>query len=165
MSAVVLIEEEEVIPTDPTGRFYLAPTVLEKRGRAAEEELDKPPDRDDFPTLLRLYRERARRSRNELAKKVGVDPSYLTRAENGQRDAPRQHIIVAVARELNLSPYERNRLLASAGFIPLSVAQFGHWDETLQEVVDVLRDFTISQKERDEFSWMVKLLAQKWGSV
>ena len=120
--------------------------------------------RDDFPTLLRSFRERAGRSRNALAHEVGVDPSYLTRIEHGDREPPRQHIIEALARALRLTVPERNRLLVAAGYAPLSIVQLGAWDDTLQAVTDVLNDIRLSPEERDEFRSVVRLISARWRS-
>jgi transcriptional regulator with XRE-family HTH domain len=118
--------------------------------------------REDFPTLLRSFRERAGRSRNSLANEVGVDPSYLTRIEHGDREPPRQHIVEALARVLRLSLSERNRLLVGAGFAPLSVMQLGSWDDALQAVADVLNDATLSAEERDQFRSVVQMISARW---
>lgn len=121
--------------------------------------------RDEFPTLLRAYRERAGRSRNALAHEVGVDPSYLTRIEHGDREPPRQHIVEALTRALRLSIPERNRLLVSAGYAPLSVVQLGAWDDALQAVADVLNDIDLSPEERNEFRSVVQIIAARWRSA
>lgn len=118
--------------------------------------------RDDFPALLRSFRERAGRSRNALAHEVGVDPSYLTRIEHGDREPPRQHIIEALARALRLSVPERNRLLVAAGYAPLSIMQLGAWDDALQAVTDVLNDVHLSPEERNEFRSVVRLISARW---
>ena len=118
--------------------------------------------RDDFATLLKRYRERAKCSRNGLALQVAVDPSYLTRIENGQRDVPRQHIVEAIATGLRLTMIERNRLLVAAGYAPFSIVQLGTWDASLQEVVDVLNDRTISDAQRQEFRAIVIALAGQY---
>lgn len=120
------------------------------------------PTRDEFPALLRSFRERNGRSRNALAHEVGVDPSYLTRIEHGDREPPRQHIVEALTRALRLSVHERNRLLTSAGYAPLSVVQLGSWDDSLQAVADVLNDIELSPEERNEFRSVVKLIAARW---
>jgi transcriptional regulator with XRE-family HTH domain len=118
--------------------------------------------REDFPTLLRAFRERAGRSRNNLAGEVGVDPSYLTRIEHGDREPPRLHIVEALARALRLSMRDRNRLLVAAGYAPLSVVQLGSWDEALQAVADVLNDTQLSPEERDEFRSVVRIISARW---
>lgn len=120
--------------------------------------------RDDFPTLLRSYRERSGRSRNSLADEVGVDPSYLTRIEHGDREPPRQHIIEALARVLRLTVPERNRLLVAAGYAPVSLVERG-WCNTFQAVSDVLDDLNLDDQERETFSRVVCEIAMRWRSV
>ncbi len=118
--------------------------------------------RDDFASLLRSFRERANRSRNNLAHEVGVDPSYLTRIEHGDREPPRQHIVEAIARALRLNVADRNRLLVAAGYAPLSVVQLGTWDDTLQAVADVLNDSKLSAEERQQFKDVVQMISARW---
>jgi transcriptional regulator with XRE-family HTH domain len=118
--------------------------------------------RDEFPSLLRGFRERNGRSRNALAHEVGVDPSYLTRIEHGDREPPRQHIVEALSRSLRLSVIERNRLLVSAGYAPLSIVQLGAWDDSLQAVADVLNDIELSPQERNEFRSVIRLISARW---
>jgi len=118
--------------------------------------------REEFSTLLRQYREVAGRSRNGLAREIGIDPSYLTRLERGDREPPRQPVVENVARALRLSILDRNRLLAAAGHVPLSIAQLGTWDEALQDVVDVLTDARLTAAEREEFRLVVRLIAARW---
>lgn len=115
-----------------------------------------------FPDLLRAFRERGGRSRNALAHEVGVDPSYLTRIEHGDRDPPRQHIMDALCRALRLSIQERNCLLVAAGYAPMSVVQLGAWDDALQAVADVLNDIDLTPEERNEFRSVVQLVAARW---
>lgn len=117
---------------------------------------------EDFPQLLRGYRERTGRSRNNLAYEVGVDPSYLTRIEHGDREPPRQHIVEALARALRLSVPERNRLLVAAGYAPVSIVQLGAWDDAFQAVADVLNDHQLSDEERNEFRLVVRSISARW---
>lgn len=122
-------------------------------------------DREDFPTLLRSFRERVTRSRNNLAYEVGVDPSYLTRIEHGDREPPRQHIVEALARALRLSIPERNRLLIAAGYAPVSIVQLGAWDDAFQAVADVLNNQQLSQEERDQYRAVVQLISARWHTT
>ena len=119
---------------------------------------------EDFSTLLRMFRERAGRSRNNLANEVGVDPSYLTRIEHGDREPPRLHIVEGLARALRLSLTDRNRVLVAAGYAPLSVVQLGSWDDALQAVADVLNDTQLSPEERDQFRSVVRIISARWRS-
>lgn len=121
--------------------------------------------REEFPTLLRSFRERAGRSRNNLAHEVGVDPSYLTRLEHADREPPRLHIVEALARALKLSVQDRNRLLVAAGYAPMSVVQLGTWDEALQAVADVLNDSQLTPQDREEYRAVVKVISARWRTA
>jgi len=133
-----------------------------RRIRALKVLSRRLPMREEFPSLLRSFREAAGRSRNNLAHEVGVDPSYLTRIEHGDREPPRQHIVEALARALRLALPDRNRLLVAAGYAPLSVVQLGSWDDALQAVADVLNDIRLSPEERNEFRSVVRLISARW---
>ncbi len=117
---------------------------------------------DEFATLLRRFRERAGLSCNELARAVGVDPSYISRLERSEREPPRRRIVEGLASALELSLDDQDRLLVSAGYAPATVALLGRWDSTLQAVADVLVDRRISSQELDDFRQVIELLAQRW---
>lgn len=139
-----------------------------QREQQARQPVPVPADsdglpRDDFAALLRAFRERIGRSRNALAHEVGVDPSYLTRIEHGDREPPRAHIVEALTRALRLSVPERNRLLVAAGYAPLSVVQLGAWDDSLQSVADVLNDLELTIEERNEFRGVVQTIARRYS--
>lgn len=115
---------------------------------------------NDFDTLLRLYRERRGISRNMLANLVGVDPSYLTRIENGDRGVPRQHIVEALGNELRLTREEWSYFMTSAGYAPHVLSEVGGWDPALQAVSDVLRNRFINKKDREQFREMILNIAR-----
>ena len=75
-----------------------------------------------FGALLRQYRERARVSCNELARGIGVDPSYVSRLERGEREPPRRRVIAAFAEALALEGAERAALFSRAGYWPDDLA-------------------------------------------
>ena len=113
-----------------------------------------------FAVLMREFRERTGRSRNSLAHEVGVDPSYLTRIEHGDREPPRQYIALAIARALRLAPRERDRLLVAGGYTPVTV---GDWDDALAAVAEVLADPLRSEAERAAFRETITAVARHWG--
>lgn len=119
-------------------------------------------ERSPFALLLRSFRESKGRSRNNLAHEVGVDPSYLTRIEHGDREPPRLHIVEALARALRLSIADRNRLLVAAGYAPLSVVQLGSWDDALQSVADVLTCIHLTPEERDEYRSVIQAISARY---
>lgn len=71
----------------------------------------------DFPTLLRVSRNRGRLSQLELALRAGTTQRHVSFLEQG-RSKPGRDIILRLASSLNLSLRQRNALLESAGFAP-----------------------------------------------
>jgi transcriptional regulator with XRE-family HTH domain len=117
---------------------------------------------ENFATLLRYYRDQAGLSCNELARAVGVDPSYVSRLERGEREPPRRPIVERMAASLQLALEDQDRLLVTAGYAPASVAVLGRWDSTLQEVADVLTDGRIAGDELENFRQVIHLVAERW---
>ncbi len=114
---------------------------------------------DDFAVQLTLARTRCGYSRNALAHKAGLDPSYLTRIESGQRVAPREAVVAALAAHLQFpTVQELESFYVAAGFAPPSLAGLG-WDGTLSLVVRVLASDTIGPYEREHFRRSVQHLA------
>src|SRR3954469_5071173 len=117
---------------------------------------------DDFAALLRRFRERADLSCNELARAVGVDPSYISRLERSEREPPRRRVVEGLATALKLTLEDQDRLLVSAGYAPATVALLGRWDSTLQAVADVLVDQRLPASELENFRQVIHLLADRW---
>jgi transcriptional regulator with XRE-family HTH domain len=90
-----------------------------------------------FAGHLRRYRERAQLSCNELARAVGIDPSYVSRLERLERVPPRRTVVVALCAALHLSDEDQDTLLASAGYAPPwlgSVADLGRLRQIAQHL-------------------------------
>src|ERR671932_396856 len=116
----------------------------------------------EFAALLRSFRERVGLSCNELARAVGVDPSYISRLERCEREPPRRRVVEGLASALQLDLDDQDRLLVSAGYAPATIALLGRWDSTLQAVADVLVDRRLSSEEMDSFRQVIQLLAERW---
>ena len=77
----------------------------------------------EFGDYLRKQRE-ARRAKDasfsvrQLAGRIGVEPSYLSKVERGQQPPPSEQTIVSLARELDEDP---DVLLALAGKVSLEL--------------------------------------------
>jgi transcriptional regulator with XRE-family HTH domain len=56
--------------------------------------------------------------RQEVAKLAGVSPDYLVQLEQGRATAPSAQVLLAMARTLRLSNFERDHLLRLAGYGP-----------------------------------------------
>lgn len=73
--------------------------------------LDHP---DSFGQVLREYRHRAGLSQVSLARRAGLDPSYLSRLEGSPSITPRADTLTRLARALGLEPQEEDDFLSSA---------------------------------------------------
>jgi transcriptional regulator with XRE-family HTH domain len=69
----------------------------------------------EFGRLLAAYREARGWTKTQLAERAGLDPSSVSRLEGGSR-TPERSTIDTLAAAMNLTPVERERLLASADF-------------------------------------------------
>src|SRR3954454_660922 len=116
----------------------------------------------EFSTLLRAFRERMGLSCNELERAVGVEPSYISRLERGEREPPRRRVVEGLAVALQLGLDEQDRLLVSAGYAPATVALLGEWDPTLQAVADVLTDGAVPDHDIERFRTVLTTLATEW---
>lgn len=104
-----------------------------------------------FPELLLKLREERNLSKAELAKRSNLDPSSITRFEQGQR-APERLSIVQIADAMVLPAMDRDRLLASAGF------RSEIWDDpNLVDLVILLNDDSIDPQARSEVRSVLKM--------
>ncbi len=80
-----------------------------------------------FRERLRSLRKEAQMSQRDLAERIGVDFTYLSKIENGRVDPPSESVIKNIARELAVV-LERDEtelgdeLITSAGKIPSDLA-------------------------------------------
>lgn len=104
-----------------------------------------------FPQLLLKLREERNLSKAELAKRANLDPSSITRFEQGQR-APERLSIIQIADAMVLPAMDRDRLLASAGF------RSEIWDDpNLVDLVILLNDDSIDPQARSEVRSVLKM--------
>lgn len=118
-------------------------------------------DGDNFGAVLRSLRERARLSQSAVARRAGLDPSFVNRLESGQRNAERS-IAERLAVALDLESADADRLLAAGGHLPILFARVGLRDPTLQTVVRILGDERLSPNERDDFREIIRLIGERW---
>jgi len=70
----------------------------------------------NFGELIKQARKKQGYSQRELAEKLGIDFTYLSKLENDRVEyAPKEELIIAMAKYLNL---EQNELVFLAGRIP-----------------------------------------------
>src|SRR5262245_46636255 len=71
-----------------------------------------------FAQLLDHYLRCCPKSRVEIARRAGVDTSYLFRLVSGERRPPRREVVPHLAEALELGPVDAERLLLAAGYAP-----------------------------------------------
>lgn len=104
-----------------------------------------------FPDLLVSLREERGLSKADLAKRAGLDPSSITRFEQGQR-APERLSIMQIADAMVLPAMDRDRLLASAGF------RSELWDDAaMVDLVMLLNDDAISSQAKAEVRSVLRM--------
>lgn len=78
------------------------------------------PDRLTFGAVIRRQRESAKIGLRELARRVGMSPTYLSKVETDQFRPPVEDKLVAIAKELKLDP---DAVIARAGRVPSDVLE------------------------------------------
>ena len=71
-----------------------------------------------FGAMLRVWRQRRRRSQLDLALDAAVSQRHLSFVESG-RASPSREVVVRLAEQLDVPLRERNMLLLAAGYAPL----------------------------------------------
>lgn len=109
------------------------------------------PSVSGFASLLEEMRAARDLTKADLAKKAGVDPSTITRFEQGTR-APERATILQLAEAMVLTMADRDRLLAAAGF------RSEMWDDPLLvELSQLLQEPGISLPSREEARSVVRM--------
>ncbi len=71
---------------------------------------------DEFQEKLAALRKVVGISQSELARRVGLSPSYIHRLENGERRPTSRDVVLNFAQALDLDGTMRDELLLSGGF-------------------------------------------------
>lgn len=111
----------------------------------------------EFANTLREYRAQARMSQTELARRSGLDHSYVSRLESGYR-TPTRDAVIKLAKAMELSPEKRDRLLASAGFMPMQIQCVLQEESVASDLWQFLLDPTFSEETKDEVRDVVSSL-------
>jgi transcriptional regulator with XRE-family HTH domain len=105
---------------------------------------------------------RANLSRWELARTAGINHSYVTRLESGDRGYPSRQITASLACGLRLSAQEADQFMALAGYLPPSLQKLGGDDTTIAALVAALTDDTLPPEDRANLRAIVEVVCSKW---
>jgi transcriptional regulator with XRE-family HTH domain len=89
---------------------------------APASETRNPVDQPAFGPALRALRESRGRSKADVARACGVDPSHVTRLEQSERGVSRD-LVEKLARALDATKREELDLMQAAGFLSSETAQ------------------------------------------
>lgn len=104
-----------------------------------------------FSLLLEQLRNERGLTKAELAKKAAVDPSTITRFEQGSR-LPERATVIQIADAMVLPMVDRDTLLAAAGY------RSELWDDPLlSELVQLMSDSSIPEPARNEARSVVRM--------
>ncbi len=113
-----------------------------------------------FGATLRELREQTGLSQSAIGRRAQVHASIVSRLESGDRTPSSPGLVEALARGLQLSPDDTDRLLAAAGFVPAVITRLGAGDPTLLLVAQVLTDSRVSADERQRLRDVVEAAAR-----
>jgi transcriptional regulator with XRE-family HTH domain len=107
---------------------------------------------NSFGTALRKRRRAAELSQRELARRIGVDFSYISKIENGRLPPPAADTIVKICGVLDIEPEE---LLALTGKIPSKVHETVSNSRAAQEFLSEAQRMGLTD---DDWRTMIKSL-------
>jgi plasmid maintenance system antidote protein VapI len=108
-----------------------------------------------FSELLNQYLDQPGTKQSVVAERAGVDPGTITKLKKGQGTT--RDTVLRLAKALGLSAYESDRLLASAQYLPLSLAEAE--DDVLETVLGVARLLTDERAPQIDRMTMQQFLA------
>jgi len=97
-----------------------------------------------FGALLREKRQAAGVNQRELASKIKVDFSYISKLENDRLSPPAAETIVAICEVLDIAPEE---LLSAAGKIPSDVQKTIGESQAAQQFLREAQQLDLSDEE------------------
>ena len=107
---------------------------------------------ESFGSILREYRRKANVSQRDLASKVGLDFSYISKLENDRLPPPSADTIIEICGVLEIDPSE---LLALAGKLPTQVQKNIGSNETAQQFLWQAQQMSLTD---DEWQHMINSL-------
>jgi transcriptional regulator with XRE-family HTH domain len=122
-----------------------------------------PAPEGGFGEVLRRLRAARGASQAAVAARAGMDRSYVNRLEAGERGAPHESAVEALARALDLSGAEADHLLAAAGLLPRALRALGAADPTLVLLAQRLTDSGLSAAARAALRATVEAVARHWA--
>ena len=113
----------------------------------------------EFAKTLRETREAAGLSQSRLAAFAGYDHSYVSRLESDSR-APTRDAVLSLTAAMGCDDAARDRLLITAGFMPIDPANTYADEPELQRIAQLLADEGTAQEVRRAIRAGLKAMVQ-----
>jgi len=110
--------------------------------------------------LHELRRERGLTVR-QLAADAGVHHTYVSKLERGDRQAPEEPVVEALARAMRATPAQLDQLRWRAGLAPGGGGAPGQDDPTLTMVAEALGDGALTATDRDRLRQAIAQVVQR----
>lgn len=117
--------------------------------KSIRHSLDQDEDASDFAILLRECRMAAHVTQSELARRIGVDHSFVSRLESDARQ-PSRATVWDIAWALGMDDAARDELLSAAGFAREGRRNLFYDYPILHEVYDALQRNLASQERLEQ---------------
>ena len=110
---------------------------------------------NEFGNVLREYRRKAGISQRELAKRAGLDFSYISKIENGRLPPPAADTLILICQILEIPPEE---LLALMGKLPSVVQENISSSKAAQEFLREAQRMDLTDEEWTHITRSLKKL-------
>jgi transcriptional regulator with XRE-family HTH domain len=133
--------------------------------RPDKKEVSMPETFGEALAALRATRPGAAReqlSQSELAKRAGLDHSYISRLENDRR-APSRDAVLRLGRVLEATPADLDRLLLAAGYAPDDPVGLLADEPEFVAAWRYLRDPAVPDRDRADLREMLAMLVRQFA--
>ncbi len=131
---------------------------MDERGRGAAVR---------FGQMLARMRQAQRLSQNQLAQRAGLNHSYISRLESGDRGDPSRTVVEQFVGALGLDPDGRDadELRMAAGFLPVDPAHLLTGETALAKLAALLEDARLPDASRATLRRILALLVEEYGRI
>ena len=116
-----------------------------------------------FAEKLSRYREKANVSQSELARRVESSASLISRLESGDRQPSDRTVVYALGKALDLPLEERNELLVSAGYAPITIgASSPSVPDSVRLLFDIMDSSRVPEEEKNLLSQQLRQIRRRY---
>jgi HTH-type transcriptional regulator, competence development regulator len=100
---------------------------------------------ETFGETIKRHRRELVLTQRQVAEKLGIDVTYLSKLENGRGEAPSEKLVRELASELKADPEE---LLALAGRVPSEIRELAQGDVEFARFLRRLPEMDEAQRKK-----------------